>query len=120
MSKVVRLPDVLADFFKQYPSVVTELVNQINDGALSLNVDVTGLHPVTATSTNIQAMIDDALRSKVLELRAEFEEHEEIYKSQCQKGFEAQIATFRDEMHEAIATAKKPLLSVMREKVLAA
>lgn len=71
-------------------------------------------------NVDIQAMIDDALRSKILELREEFEEHEEIYKSQCQKGFELQISTFRDEMHEAIATAKKPLLSVMREKVLAA
>ena len=61
MSKVVRLPDVLADFFKQYPSVVTELVNQINDGGLNLNIDVTALQPVTVTNTDIQEMINDAI-----------------------------------------------------------
>lgn len=92
MSKVVRLPDTLADFFKQYPSKIGELVNQIEAGLLSLNIDVTALQGVTATNTDIQAMIDDALRSKIKDLREEFEE---------------QIATFRDEMNEAIATAKK-------------
>jgi len=73
-----------------------------------------------APDVDIQAMIDDALRSKILELREEFEEHERIYQAQCQKGFELQVATFRDEMNEAIATAKKPLLSVMRDRVIAA
>lgn len=120
MSKVVRLPDILADFFKQYPSVINELVSQIKDGELNLNIDVTALQGVTTTNTDIQKMIDDTLRSKIKELREEFEEHERIYQAQCQKGFELQISTFRDEMNEAIATAKKPLLSVMREKVLAA
>lgn len=105
MSKVVRLPDTLADFLKKYPSTIGELVNQIEAGLLSLNVDVTALQGVTATNTDLQAMIDDALRSKIKDLREEFEE---------------QIATFRDEMNEAIATAKKPLLSVMRDRVLAA
>jgi len=101
MSKVVRLPDSLADFLKKYPSTIGELVKQIEAGLLSLNIDVTALQGVTATNTDIQAMIDDALRSKINDLREEFEE---------------QIATFRDEMNEAIATAKKPLLSVVRAK----
>lgn len=71
-------------------------------------------------NVDIESMIESALTSKIKDLREEFEEHEEIYKSQCQKGFEEQIKIFRDEMDEAIATAKKPLLSVMREKALAA
>ena len=70
MSKVVRLHDILADFLKKYPSVVTELVNQINDGALSLNVDVTGLHPVTATNTDIQEMINNAIAPLLVRLEA--------------------------------------------------
>ena len=73
-----------------------------------------------APDVDIQAMIDETLSSKIKELREEFEDHEQIYQSQCQKGFELQISTFRDEMHEAIATAKKPLLSVMRDRVIAA
>jgi hypothetical protein len=72
-----------------------------------------------APDVDIESIVNDAVRSKVLELREEFIEHEEIYKSQCQKGFELQIATFREEMNEAIATAKKPLLSVMRAQVAA-
>jgi uracil DNA glycosylase len=51
MSKVVRLPDTLADFLKKYPSTIGELVNQIEAGLLSLNVDVTALQGVTATNT---------------------------------------------------------------------
>ena len=72
------------------------------------------------STLDIESIVNDALNSKIKELREEFEEHERIYQAQCQKGFEAQIATFREEMDEAIATAKKPLLSVMREKVRAA
>ena len=85
----------------------------------------------SAPDVDIQSMIDDALRSKILELREEFIEHEAIAKSESQKCFEAQIATFRSEYDamieakiaaalEATESAKKPLLSVMREKVLAA
>ena len=70
MSKVVRLPDVLADFFKQYPSVVTELVNQINDGGLNLNIDVTALQPVTVTNTDIQEMINDAIAPLLARIEA--------------------------------------------------
>jgi len=47
-TKVIRLPETLANFLQQYPSVVNELVSQIKDGGLSLNVDVTALQPVTA------------------------------------------------------------------------
>jgi hypothetical protein len=88
------------------------------DGNLDSRIDCPA-----APDVDIQAMIDDALNSKIKELREEFEEHEAIYQAQCQKGFELQISTFRDEMNEAIeaiATAKKPLLSVMREKLIAA
>lgn len=71
------------------------------------------------STLDIESIVNEALNSKIKELREEFEEHERIYQAQCQKGFELQIATFREEMNEAIATAKKPLLSVMREKVAA-
>ena len=119
-TKVIRLPETLANFLQRYPSVINELVSQIKDGEINLSIDVTAL-PVTANNAyDIQSMIDDALNSKIKELREEFEEHERIYQAQCQKGFELQIATFREEMNEAIATAKKPPLSVMREKVIAA
>jgi hypothetical protein len=120
MSKVVRLPDSLADFLKKYPSTIGELVKQIEAGLLSLNIDVTALQGVTATNTDIQAMIDDALRSKINDLREEFEEHEAIMVSRSQKAFEEQIKIFRDEMDEAIATAKKPLLSSLRDRAIAA
>ena len=59
-----------------------------------------------APDVDIESIINESLNSKIKELREEFEEHERIYQSQCQKGFELQISTFRDEMHEAIATAK--------------
>ena len=73
-----------------------------------------------APDMDIDSKIADAVRAQVLALREEFEEHERIYQAQCQKGFELQIATFREEMNEAIATAKKPLLSVMRDRVISA
>ena len=96
------------------------------DGNLDSRID-----SPTAPDVDIQSMIDDALRSKILELREEFIEHEAIAKSESQKAFEEQIATFRSEYDamieakiaaalEATESAKKPLLSVMREKVLAA
>ena len=58
-----------------------------------------------APDVDIQSMIDDALRSKILELREEFIEHEAIAKSESQKCFEAQIATFRSE-YDAMIEAK--------------
>jgi hypothetical protein len=87
-------------------------------GDASGNVQSTLQNQVSST-LDVQAMIDETLSSKIKELREEFEEHERIYQAQCQKGFEVQIATFREEMNEAIATAKKPLLSVIRAKVAA-
>jgi hypothetical protein len=97
-------------------ALLQKFVRDYLDDKLDSRID----SPAAAPDVGIESIVNDALRSKILELREEFEEHERIYQAQCQKGFEAQIATFRDEMHEAIATAKKPLLSVMREKVLAA
>jgi len=62
MSKVIRLPDILADFFKQYPSVINELVSQIKDGALNLNIDVTALQSVTNNQAyDFESMINDAI-----------------------------------------------------------
>lgn len=130
-TKVIRLPESLANFLQQYPSAINELVSQIKDGELDLTISVTACNSVTDIQAyDIQSMIDDALRSKILELREEFIEHEAIAKSESQKCFEAQIATFRTEYDEMIETkiaaaleatesAKKPLLSVMRAQVAA-
>lgn len=96
-------------------ALLQRYVRDYLDGKIDSRID-----SPAAPDVDIQTMIDDALNSKIKELREEFEEHERIYQAQCQKGFELQIATFREEMNEAIATAKKPLLSVMREKVIAA
>jgi hypothetical protein len=69
-TKVIRLPESLANFLQQYPSVINELVSQIKDGALSLSVDVTALHPVTATNTDIQEMINNAIAPLLVRLEA--------------------------------------------------
>lgn len=119
VTKVIRLPESLANFLQQYPSVINELVSQIKDGELNLSIDVTGCNSVT-NQYDLDSKIDDALNSKIKDLREEFEEHEAIMVSRSQKAFEEQIKIFRVEMDEAIASAKKPLLSVMREKVIAA
>ena len=58
-----------------------------------------------APDVDIESIVNDAVRSKVLELREEFEEHEKINQAQHQKGFEAQIATFRSE-YDAMIEAK--------------
>jgi hypothetical protein len=97
-------------------ALLQKFVRDYLDDKLDNRID----SPAAAPDVDIDSKIADAVRAQVLALREEFEEHERIYQAQCQKGFELQIATFRDEMNEAIATAKKPLLSVMREKVLAA
>lgn len=84
-----------------------------------------------APDVDIQAMIDKTLSSKIKELREEFEEHERIYQAQCQKGFEAQISTFRTEYDamietkiaaalEATETEKKPLMQLVKEEERAA
>ena len=121
MSKVVRLPDVLADFFKQYPSVVTELVNQINDGGLNLNIDVTALQPVTVNNTDIQEMINDAIANLRGSIDSELREiKHDMRMSEATTQLVIENLQQRIETLEAIATAKKPLLQIAREKVLAA
>jgi hypothetical protein len=96
------------------------IAREFFSGNVAQSSVVTDSDNVAQSNIDIESMINEALNSKIKELREEFEDHERIYQAQCQKGFELQIATFREEMNEAIATAKKPLLSVMREKVLAA
>ena len=127
----VRLPDDVANWLKDYAtannliradkpnmggSIIAVVRSMMQGQTISNNVRQSSAAP----DMNIKSIVDDALSSKIRELREEFEEHERIYQAQCQRGFEFQIATFREEMNEAIATAKKPLLSVMREKVIAA
>ncbi len=123
----VRLPDDVANWLRDYAtannlvradkpnmggSIIAVVRSAMQGQTISNNVRQSSAAP----DVDIQTMIDDALNSKIRELREEFEEHERIYQAQCQRGFELQIATFREEMNEAIATAKKPLLSVVREK----
>jgi hypothetical protein len=71
MSKVVRLPDTLADFLKKYPSTIGELVNQIEAGLLSLNVDVTALQGVTDNQGyDFKSMITEEIAALVARLEA--------------------------------------------------
>jgi len=71
MSKVVRLPDILADFLKKYPSVIGELVSQIKDGELILNIDVTALQPVTNNQAyDFESMINDAIAPLLTRIEA--------------------------------------------------
>ena len=123
-----KLPDVLADFFKQYPSVINELVSQIGDGALHLNIDVTALQPVTGvTNTDIQEMINDAIAnlrgsidSELREIKHDISLISETTNQLADFQADVTVAHQRLETLEAIATAKKPLLQIAREKVLAA
>ena len=127
----VRLPDDVAKWLREYAtnnklvradkpnmggSIIAIVRAAMQGQTISNNVGQSSAAP----DVDIQAMITAAIEKQIKELREEFEEHEAIYRAQCQKGFELQISTFREEMSEAIATAKKPLLSVMREKVIAA
>lgn len=97
-------------------ALLQKFVRDYLDDKLDSRID----RPAAAPDVDIQTMIDDALSSKIRELREEFEEHEAIMVSRSQKAFEEQIKIFRSEMDEAIASAKKPLLSVMRERAIAA
>jgi hypothetical protein len=127
----VRLPDDVANWLREYAtanklvradkpnmggSIIAIVRAAMSGQTISNNVGQSSAAP----DVDIQAMITAAIEKQIKELREEFEEHEAIYRAQCQKGFELQISTFREEMSEAIATAKKPLLSVIREKVIAA
>jgi hypothetical protein len=97
-------------------ALLQKFVRDYLDDKLDNRID----SPAAAPDVDIDSKIADAVRAQVLALREEFEEHERIYQAQCQKGFELQIATFRSEMDEAIATAKKPLLSSLRDRAIAA
>ena len=73
-TKVIRLPETLASFLQQYPSVVSELVNQIKDGEINLSIDVTALQPVTANNAyDIDSKISDAVTSAIAPLLARIE-----------------------------------------------
>ena len=126
----VRLPDDVANWLREYAtannmvradkpnmggSIISIVRAAIQGQTISNNVGQSS----AALDVDIESIVNDALSSKIKDLREEFEEHERIYQAQCQRGFELQIATFREEM-EAIATAKKPLLSVMRAKLMEA
>ena len=126
----VRLPDEVAIWLREYATAnklvradkpnmggsIIAIIRSVMQGqTISNNVRQSS----AASDVDIESMINNALNSKIEELREEFEEHERIYQAQCQRSFEFQIATFREEMNEAIATAKKPLLSVVRKKVAA-
>ncbi|MBD2319958.1 hypothetical protein [Phormidium tenue] len=127
----VRLPDDVAIWLREYAtankmvradkpnmggSIIAVIRGVMSGQTISNNVGQSSAAP----DVDIESMINEALNSKIKELREEFEEHESIIVARSQKVFEVQISTFREEMNEAIATAKKPLLSVMREKVIAA
>jgi hypothetical protein len=61
-TKVVRLPESLANFLQKHPSVISELVSQIKDGELILNIDVTALQPVTNNQAyDFESMINEAI-----------------------------------------------------------
>jgi hypothetical protein len=112
----VRLPDDVAKWLREYAttnklfragkenmggSIIAVIRGVMSGQTISNNVG----QSITAPDVDIQAMIDDALNSKIKELREEFEEHEKINQAQHQKGFEAQIATFRSE-YDAMIEAK--------------
>ena len=97
VTKVLRLPATLADFLQKYPSVINELVTQINDGALNLNVDVTALQGVTATQIyDFESMINQAIAPLL-----------------------ARLESLESVRSEATATEKKPLILSQNQKVIA-
>jgi flagellar hook-associated protein FlgK len=74
-TKVIRLPETLANFLQQYPSVINELVSQIKDGEINLSIDVTALQPVTANNAyDIDSKINDAIAAKLSEIKDEIKE----------------------------------------------
>ena len=70
-TKVVRLPETLANFFRQYPAVITKLVSQIEDGELNLSVDVTACNTVTDTQAyDFDNKINNAIAPLLARLEA--------------------------------------------------
>jgi hypothetical protein len=95
-TKVIRLPESLANFLQQYPSVINELVSQIQAGELNLTISVTACNSVTDNQAyDVDAKINDAVTSAISPLIA------------------------RLEALEAIATAKKPLMLSQNQNVIA-
>ncbi len=126
----VRLPDYVANWLREYatannmvradkPNMGGSIISIVRAAMQGQTISNNVGQSSAALDVDIESIVNDALSSKIKDLREEFEEHERIYQAQCQRGFELQIATFREEM-EAIATAKKPLLSVMRAKLMEA
>ena len=126
----VRLPDDVANWLREYatannmvradkPNMGGSIISIVRAAMQGQTISNNVGQSSAALDVDIESIVNDALSSKIKDLREEFEEHERIYQAQCQRAFELQIATFREEM-EAIATAKKPLLSVMRAKLMEA
>lgn len=134
----VRLPDDVAELLRAYAtdkklvragnpnmggSIIAILRAALQGQTNFNNVGQSSAAP----DIDIQDIIDNALRSKIKELRKEFEEHEKINQAQHQKGFKAQIATFRSEYDamieakiaaamEATVSAKKSHLQLVKEE----
>jgi hypothetical protein len=70
-TKVIRLPESLATFLQQYPSVINELVSQIKDGELNLTVSVTDCNSVTSNQGyDFKSMIKDEIAPLLARLEA--------------------------------------------------
>ncbi len=70
-TKVIRLPESLANFLQQYPSVINELVKQINDGELNLSVDVTACNTVTDIQAyDFEGKFNDAIAPLLARIEA--------------------------------------------------
>ena len=77
-TKVVRLPETLANFFRQYPTAITKLVSQIEAGELNLSVDVTACNTVTdAQAYDFDSKINEAIAPLVARLEALETNHSE-------------------------------------------
>jgi len=93
-TKVIRLPESLATFLQQYPSVINELVSQIKDGELNLTVSVTDCNSVTSNqSYDFKSMINQAIAPLL-----------------------ARLETLESEV---TVSAKKPLTLSQNQKVIA-
>lgn len=70
-TKVIRLPESLANFLQQYPSAINELVSQIKDGELDLTISVTACNSVTDNQAyDFKVMIDNEIAPLLVRLEA--------------------------------------------------